>query len=459
MPKKIKKAIALLLAVLTMVPVFTARAQTEQSIEDYIESVAQKYGAVGIQTAVIKNGVVAECFHSGFARKDKKAMTDDTRIRTASLSKVVIAMNALKMSEEGIINLEADIGTYWGTSLPKKVTERTLLTHTSTVKTLQYDNDREKTLAKIKSKKNYESGKPGDKKTFAYSNYGAALAAATLENASGRTLDGYAREKFFEPLGVEATWYSGRVRPEKLATLYYSDDSAARTVSRALAIREQPAPGDNMSEFAGGVTCCASDYAKILAVLVNDGEYEGKRYLSVDSVKYMEKKFFTAKENGGTFSQCLTLRYKKDIYGCKELYYHTGNAYGVLSLASYDPNTKNGVVVVTTGAEKDRDSQGVYTVCSAITEYIYTHMEQIDTAPEQSRADLPETGKASLTVSVPYLYIRTQPEPSAPKTGVAAMGNRFDYTETAENDGVMWYRVEISGDTQGWVTGRGVEAE
>ena len=109
-------------------------------------------------------------------------------------------------------------------------------------------------------------------------------------------------------------------------------------------------------------------------MLANDGKYNGIQILTPASVESIERKLFTAGEYGGAFTQCTPLRYKIDLYGESELYYHTGNAYGVLALASYNPSTKDGVVVITTGASQIRDTQGVYSICSEISEYVYKNV-------------------------------------------------------------------------------------
>ena len=112
-------------------------------------------------------------------------------------------------------------------------------------------------------------------------------------------------------------------------------------------------------------------------MLANDGVYGNNRILSKDSVKELEKQYFTAKENGGKFRQCLALRYGKKFYGTKGIYYHTGNAYGIVSLASYDPVTKNTVVVMTSGAKQTRDKNGIYKICAEITEAVYKNIDRL----------------------------------------------------------------------------------
>ena len=79
----------------------------------------------------------------------------------------------------------------------------------------------------------------------------------------------------------------------------------------------------------------------------------------------------TDEERGITFLQCRPLRYQEDMYGREGLYYHTGSAYGFYGLLSYDPETRDGLVVFTTGAVGSLDDYGVYTVCGEIAQAVY----------------------------------------------------------------------------------------
>ncbi len=67
----------------------------------------------------------------------------------------------------------------------------------------------------------------------------------------------------------------------------------------------------------------------------------------------------------------------KDRYGASKLLYHTGNAYGVIAMASYNPETKDTVVVLTVGAKPTRDKYGVYEVCSSLSKLLYRNMEKL----------------------------------------------------------------------------------
>ena len=316
--------------------------------------------------AVIKNGVVTDTYEYGYATKTSVPMTSDHKIRAASLSKVVVGMNALKMKEEGIVSLDKNIGGYWGSSIYKSVTLRQLMSHRSYLKDNSYVTTKSGTLNQLKSSSSFRTSNG-----WVYNNYGMGIAGSTLEVASKRTLNSYANEKFFKPLGIDASFSTGNLKnTDLIATLYYPNDSVARSVANAKELKQR-AIGGNTGFFAGGLTINAKDLAKLTAILANDGVYNGKRYLSQESVKIMETSQCTAESRGHTFKQCLPLRYQTDIYGQSKMYYHLGIAYGTLAYMGYNPDTRNGVVIITTGASQSYDSRGIWNICAEIAEYMY----------------------------------------------------------------------------------------
>lgn len=356
-----------------------SNSKIDQKLQKYINSLAEEYHAIGVQVAVIR-GEDGKIFNwnYGYATRGTKPMTTNTKIRTASLSKVAVAMCAVKMHEEGLVSLNADIGKYWDAELPKKVTLKNLLTHTSTLRYLSFKNTAEGTLKQLVDENSYLEGTAGDSSVWSYNNYAFGVAGSTLELAAGETLESYMQKYFFDPIGINVSFYSGSFSDNpRIATLYESDGGVERTVREAKAIIGSGIAGNNTSIHAGSLTASAKDIAKLFYVLANDGSYGGEQLLSEKSVKTMEKKYFKTTENGGKFTQCTALRYAKNRYGAEKLYYHTGNAYGAISMASYDAKTGDVVVVMTTGANPKRDKYGVYELCSKITKKMYRNMEKL----------------------------------------------------------------------------------
>ena len=335
---------------------------------------------------------MTDSYCHGWAVKNSRPMAADSKLRAASLSKVIIAMTAMKMQEEGIVSLDANIGDYWGAKPYKSITLRHLLTHTSTLQDITPGGNASAIITQLRTSSNYTSGTPGSG-VWNYNNFGAALAGSTLEMAAGVNIDSYADSKIFNSLGIDAAWMSGRVDTSKLATIYRDDGSVGRSASTSATLVGSNTPGSNTAYYAGGFTTSAAEYGRLIAILANDGTYGGVRYLSADSVAQIEKKQLTRNSGKASeFDQCIALRHKKNLYGQSELYYHTGNAYGLLSLASYNPSTGNGVVVFTTGCTQGTDSSGIYAVCGNISRYLY---EYLDRQPQKPATAI-DIGQAEL---------------------------------------------------------------
>jgi len=346
------------------------------SSDKKINEIAEKYGATGVQVAVIDNGMVTNTYNYGWAQIDEVEMTSDTNIRVASISKVIIGMTAMKMQEQGILNIDEDISEYWGFEVKNPnyatvpITLKSILSHTSSIKDCSYDII---AADRLKDSSTFRNVKPGISSSFSYCNFAIGVGGSTLEVASNQSVFNYSKNNLFDPLGIDASFASGRIKNKKYATIYDSEGPIITPEIQANKIASDVI-GANTQYFAGGLTITASDLAKLIAVLANDGVYNGTRILSKESVALMETAQFTKSEYGGTFDQCLPLRHMNNLYGQDELYYHTGNAYSVLSLASYNPNTKDGVIVVTIKAKNTRDSNGIYAICGEITEYVYENI-------------------------------------------------------------------------------------
>ena len=338
----------------------------KDSVKNYVAEVGKKYGAVGVQVAVIHHGVVGETYEYGYATKGSVPMTSEHKIRAASVTKVAVGMTAMKMREEGIIDLDRNISDYWNSSTYKPITLRQLLTHTSSLRDNKFTGTRYTTLDQLKQKSSYRRSND-----WLYNNFAIGVAGTTLELAANRTVNSYAKEKFFDPMGMDASFNSGEIKDKSLiSTLYNPDDSVARAASVSANFKKREI-GRSSAFFAGGLTISAKDLARLTAILANDGSYEGVRYLSEESVKLMETPCLTAVSRGHEFEQCMPLRYQTDIYGQSRLYYHLGIAYGTLSLISYNPDTRDGVVIITTGANESHDDRGIFNICGKIADYIY----------------------------------------------------------------------------------------
>ena len=345
--------------------------------------IAERYTAMGAQIAVIRGGRVTRLDSYGWADLGHRNMTDSSAIRTASLSKIVLAVNAFRLREEGVIDLNRDISEYWGFKvrnpayLDTPITLYDLFSETSSFAYINPANyDLKKMTDTLKDSGAYDKKhEPGKPSAWAYRNFSAAAAGTTMELSMTGSLLVYSEDWMRDRMGIDASFAAGRIGDTSRVAALYSPAHAETLSAGELALRVgSTEKGESASLWAGGFTASAGDTAKIIAMLANDGEYEGQRILSAESVGMMETQLFKVKdtESGSEFVQAIPWRYREHIYGQSRLYYHTGNAYGVLSLAAYNPETKNGAVIITTGAQDVRDANGIYKVCGEMLEYAFS---------------------------------------------------------------------------------------
>lgn len=353
-----------------------SRAHHEE-IQEKVDAVAAKYGAAGLQVAVVEDGRVTDTYAYGWATKGSDRMTPDHKTRIASITKVGVGLAAMALYEDGVINLDESIGTYWGVDAKNPyypndpVSVRALLTHTSSIPSLGDDASRSRGAVQARLQSGgFSRVRPGSTYSWNYNNYAYGVLGQTLEIASGRFLDDVMEERFWDIMEIDGAFESGNVKNKDLLCTVYQYGGVGRSLSamRSNTRRYDP-PGATGAYFSGGMTMSAADLGKMTALLANDGCYEGLQLLKASTVELMETRC-EPQLSDGTW-QAMTLRSQDDLYGRDRLYYHTGSAYGVFNCMSYDPDARDGVVVLTSGASGAKDGRGIYAVCGEISRYIY----------------------------------------------------------------------------------------
>ncbi len=352
----------------------------DEEVQAMIDAVTEKYDAVGIQVAVVDNGTIVGTYGSGWATLDTDPMTPDHKMRVASLSKIIIGMAAMKMQEDGFIKIDDNIDDYWGATVQNTyypdspITFRTLLTHTSSLPAHAYlDGCSYETMYERFSQP-YCDVQPGSMEGYSYNNYGFCVLATTLEITANKHLDQIVSEYLFQNMDIDASFCSGDIfDPSMLVTLYNEDHSIARSASYQSTIHRIEDLGSNSANYPGGLTASASDLAKIIILLVSDGKYQGQQLMSSESVTMMED--YISEPLSDSSYQALPMVYVENIYGRNGIYYHPGRAFGALNCLSYDPETGDGIVVLTSGAAMGFAQYDIYNVCDEINEYIYNMIQ------------------------------------------------------------------------------------
>lgn len=247
------------------------RARLEQlapRIDEYLHVRRAALRATGAALGIVLDGELGYAGAVGLrAAEGGDAVNPDTVFRIASLTKSFTALAALKLRDEGELELDAPVGAYLGSlrwvglapdATPPSV--RQLLTMTSGLPyddewgavTLGYDRA---ALDSLLAGGVTLSSAPGER--FAYSNLGYALLGRVIAAVSGDGYRQYVSERILAPLGMHATvWEAADVPPERLAIGYRRERDALLAAER---------PSDGEFAAAGGLYTSVRDYARYMA--------------------------------------------------------------------------------------------------------------------------------------------------------------------------------------------------
>jgi CubicO group peptidase (beta-lactamase class C family) len=296
-------------------------------------------------------------------------------VRIASISKLIMALATLRLAEEGVVDLDADVSEYLGYELRSPgypdtpVTLAQLLSHRSGLRdsggyVIPLGESLEEKLQDPESW--YEDAPPGEA-PFAYANIGSPVVASVLEAASGERYDALLERLVFGPLEVEgcANWIGCSADTVARAVTLYRDtgevarDDAAGlppncTVPVADGVEctlDGYVPGSNASVFSpqGGVRIGMVDLARIGQALVQEGdglltEASLTAMLQSADPQIEGQEFFCGYGYGAQAletpdRECMDALFKDGV----TRYGHAGEAYGLRSGLWFDPGSGTGM--------------------------------------------------------------------------------------------------------------------
>lgn len=279
-------------------------------------------GAVAL---IVRDGHVV--YHKAFGMADvpegEKLEKDDI-FRIASQTKAITSTAVMMLWEEGKFQLDDPVSkyipefknpqvlktfkysdtTYTTVAAEREITIRDLLTHTSGLGYGIIDGDERfkmiyqkagitdlfttrditieeniKKLAKLPLHHN-----PGEK--FTYSE-GLDVLGYFIEIISGMEFNEFLRERLFDPLGMNDTWfYIPENKAERLVPVQKWKDGEWVYYSNPHYDVSYPVEGAQRFYSGGaGLSSTALDYARFLQMYLNGGEYKGVRILSRTTVK------------------------------------------------------------------------------------------------------------------------------------------------------------------------------
>jgi len=144
--------------------------------------------------------------------------------------------------------------------------------------------------------------------SYEYSNAGINTAGRIIEVVTGMPYEQFMEQRLFKPLGMkDTTFVPNEEQVRRLAKSYKANaarNGLEETVVTQLSYpltnpRRQPMP-------AGGLFSTASDVAKFCQMILSNGVYEGKRYISEAAIERMTtKQTGDANKQGYGFGWCV----------------------------------------------------------------------------------------------------------------------------------------------------------
>lgn len=296
-----------------------------QRLDGLFQDYVDRQQVAGSVLFVARDGHIVRL--KAFGKQDiatDKPMRTDTIFRVASMSKAVTTVAVMMLYEEGKFMLHDPIGKYIpafahsvvavpppadappGTkfvTVPAKrpIQIRDLLTHTSGLSygsglaADQYKQanlqgwlfaDHDETIAEAIDRLGTLPlySQPGEKWVYGFS---TDVLGRLVEVVSGMPLDKFVEERICRPLGMTDTCFF--LPPEKaarLATLYGMVDGKLVADTSAEQTCYVTGPRKCFSGGAGLLTT-ATDYGRLLQMLLNGGELDGVRLLSPKTVELM----------------------------------------------------------------------------------------------------------------------------------------------------------------------------
>ncbi len=357
-----KRLMALLLALLMP---FCALAEEEEPVDPMAEldadlkKIFRRYGTVGGTVVVAKEGEIVYHYDYGYA--DKKArtpVTAETYFRTASVTKMVTAVRAMQLVEEGLLNLDTPLGEYLGYPVKhprhkKDVTLRMLMSHTSSMYGTLPSNWRLENL--VNRSTSWKAWAPGSK--YVYSNF-AGILGSIIEAATGQDMNSSLHDHVFKPLGIDGAYRVPLLQePMKASNVYNEQGELNNSLKGYLKVEwcGQPDPEHHYDVGVGSLWMRADDLCRVGMMLCAGGSLDGVTILQEDTVAEM----MSSQEGKGGIKvdspYALCVHRITSLLKGRMVYGHQGQSAGIVCNVYWEPESELVFVLISNGSERILD--------------------------------------------------------------------------------------------------------
>lgn len=291
-------------------------------LNDTMHSFVDNNDISGIQTAILKNGKLIH--YDSYGNSDiseKSTLKNDDIFRIASMTKPIVSVGLMILHEEGKFELDDPVYKYIpefkNLSVQKRKKIKPAKNHIKVIDLLRHSagfnfkgpEDYRKTINLTLEEYTKEAAKnplkfePGT--TWWYS-YATDICGYLIEVLSGQKLDVFLKNRIFDPLEMNDTFFEiPKDKLDRLTTLYIVDkekklisfDDKSNTPFKDKVV---------LLNGSGGLLSTTDDYLKFASMLLNNGAFKNNQLISKQTLDLMK------------VDHSLGLKYKKLAFGKKK---------------------------------------------------------------------------------------------------------------------------------------------
>lgn len=291
-------------------------------LNDTMHSFVDNNDISAIQTAILKNGKLIHFDSYGNSDiSEKSTLKNDDIFRIASMTKPIVSVGLMMLHEEGKFELDDPVYKYIpefkNLSVQKRKKIKPAKNHIKVIDLLRHSagfnfkgpEDYRKTINLTLEEYTKEAAKnplkfePGT--TWWYS-YATDICGYLIEVLSGQKLDVFLKNRIFDPLEMNDTFFEiPKDKLDRLTTLYIVDkekklisfDDKSNTPFKDKVV---------LLNGSGGLLSTTDDYLKFASMLLNNGAYKNNQLISKQTLDLMK------------VDHSLGLKYKKLAFGKKK---------------------------------------------------------------------------------------------------------------------------------------------
>ena len=269
-----------------------------QSIERGLQALIDAGEIPGVVTLVATRTGISHFLAQGHADVAKQIpMRKDAIFAIASMSKPVTGSAVMMLQDEGKLSVDDPVAKYipelgqlkLADGAAAHVTLKHMMTHTSGMGEATADESAAaKTLADLIPAYATKPVAFAPGSAWKYCQSGINGLCRVVEVVSGMSFADFLDRRLLGPLGMKSTTFYPNekqftrwVRPSQVENGKLVEVSNGRFSREQVLRRDRPALGN------GGLFSTAEDYSKFARMMLNEGEWKGKRYLSAAAVKQM----------------------------------------------------------------------------------------------------------------------------------------------------------------------------